>query len=400
MPLPAEMTTRWINAFFAALGLAAAPGLAQPPPLVIGATIAQTGSLVDLAKDYEKGLQLWQEEINAAGGLLGRRIELRLLDDGSEAIRVGDLYKRLIRDEKADLLLGPFGSAASLMAGAEAESARRVMVNGAGSSRTVHRRTPRYVFQSVAPYTAYGTGILELARQAGYRRLFILARDDPAPREMAEGTLEAALKLGLEAGDLNMFPGGQENFAPLVAKARARRADAWIAFGEARDAAEMVRNFRQLDYAPRLFFASGAIDPRFIARVGQDAELVVGTAEYHPRFASAANHAFAKAYTVRWSTPPNSPAAEGYAAATLLGEAVRRAGSIDQDKIRAALAALDGATILGRYRVDPASGEQVGTKPALLQIQKGRAEVIWPPGLETAKHVLPFPQWHERQLLK
>ncbi len=70
-------------------------------PLIIGAVVSETGAHAALAADYRKALLLWQEEINAAGGLLGRRVELKLLDDASEAVKAGPLYRQLIGD-KAD----------------------------------------------------------------------------------------------------------------------------------------------------------------------------------------------------------------------------------------------------------------------------------------------------------
>ncbi len=67
---------------------------------------------------------------------------------------------------------------------------------------------------------------------------------------------------------------------------------------------------------------------------------------------------------------------------------------------RAALAALETATVLGAYKVAPESGVQIGAKPAVVQIRKGRAQVVWPPAFETAKPLLPYPQWNERSLLR
>jgi hypothetical protein len=83
----------------------------------------------------------------------------------------------------------------------------------------------------------------------------------------------------------------------------------------------------------------------------------------------------------------------------VLGEAVRRAGSIETETVRSALAALETETPLGRYRVG-ASGQQLGIVPAVAQIQRGRAQVVWPFGLETAQPLQPYPQWKDRQVLK
>jgi branched-chain amino acid transport system substrate-binding protein len=377
------------------MSLAALPAWGEPPPIVVGATVAQTGALASLAADYGKGLLFWAEEVNAAGGLLGRRIELRLLDDESDAGRSGELYAELIRN-KVDLLIGPYGSAATLMASAEAERAQRVLINGAGPSLAVHKRAPRYLFQTTMPNSAYGVGVLELVKSAELASVFIVARDDYMVREMAEATRERAVNQGLNAADIEVYRVSTEDFSTYVAKASP---DAWIAFGEARDTAEMLRSFRKLRYAPRLFFARSAADPRLIAMVGQDAEFALGVREYDARFKTPGNERFAAAFAVKWSAPPTFAAAQGYAAGTVLAEAVRRSKSLDQTKLRATLAQMQTDTVLGGYKVDPKSGEQRTAQPAVVQIQRGRPEVVWPPALQTAS-LQPYPKWDERRLLK
>ena len=372
---------------------------AQPAPILVGVALPQSGVLAAAASDYRKALLLWQDEINAAGGLLGRRVELRVHDDASDAVRTGALYAQLIRDDKADLLIGPYGSAATLMAAAEAERARRVLINGAGPSRVVHKRSSRYVFQTALPNAAYGAGVLELARSAGLASVFILARDDSASREMAEATLDAAAKQGLKAGEIELYRGGAMDFAPQVKKAQAAGAEAWIAFGELRDTVEMVRTFRKLGYAPRLFFARKASDRRLVELVGQDAEFSLGTMEYDARFATPGNREFVAAFAAKWSAAPSPLAAAGYAAATVLAEGVRRAAALDQEKLRAELSRMEIGTVLGSYKVEPASGAQIGAKPAVVQILGGKPQVVWPQGLQMAARQ-PYPPWSERRVLK
>jgi branched-chain amino acid transport system substrate-binding protein len=381
--------------------LIAAPAFAQQPaqsPVTVGAAMPQSGILADLAADLRKALLLWQEEVNAGGGLLGRRVELQLLDDRSESGDAGRLYEQLISENKVELLVGPFGSAASLGAAAVAERHRRVLVNATGAARRVHKTGFRYVFQTVAPLGAYGTGALELAQAQGYRRIVLLARDDLNAREMASLARDEAAARGFTVGEVELYAPGSTDFAPQVARARAGGAEAWIAFGLPQDAAEMVKNFRKLGYAPRLFVAQGAAQPDFVARVGQDAEYAAGIALYERRARTRGNAEFAQAYAKRWSAEPGSVAAEGYAAAKVLEEGVRRAGTLDSEKLREALAALETETPLGAYKVDRA-GAQVGARPLLVQIQRGRREVVWPEALATAKWQ-PYPSWEARRPLK
>src|SRR4051812_31224133 len=85
----------WITSALV-LGGALSSALAQEKPLVLGAVVSETGSHAAAAADYRKGLVLWAEQANAAGGLLGRPIDLQLKDDGSEAARAGAAYAELI----------------------------------------------------------------------------------------------------------------------------------------------------------------------------------------------------------------------------------------------------------------------------------------------------------------
>ena len=357
---------------------------------MVGAAVSRTGAQGEFGADYARGLELWRDQVNAAGGLLGRRVELRLFDDGSQAVNAGPLYQRLIREEKADLLIGPYGSAATLIAASEAERARRVMINAAGPASAVHSREPKYLFQSSLPYASYGTGVLQIAADNGYRRLLILARDDGASRDMAQGMQRAAQRDFAVQG-LEVYRPGTTDFSLQVKKAREVDAEAWIAFGDANDAAGMVKTFKRLNYAPQLFFARGVSHPRFVRLVGQDAEWSLGSIDFDPRLVPAAR-VFALAYAEKWKVPPTLPAAEGYAAGTVLAAAVRAAASLDQERIRAALAEIEIATVFGDYKVAPENGMQIGAKPQVVQIRKGRPEQGNP--------LLPYPQWDERALIR
>jgi branched-chain amino acid transport system substrate-binding protein len=186
---------------------------------------------------------------------------------------------------------------------------------------------------------------------------------------------------------------------PFLERASKGGADAWLAFGETRDAAEMVKSMKRIGYVPRLFFARSASGAKFIERVGQDAEYALAVIEYDVRFRTAGNEQFVKAFDAKWSALPGAAAAEGYAAGTVLAEALRRAGTANPDKLRATLAALVMPTVLGEFKAG-AAGEQVAERSAIVQTQLGRAEIVWPPALQTAKPVLPYPPWSERKRLE
>ncbi len=382
---------------FFLLMLAAPAALAQRP-LVVGAAMPQSGLLADIAADLRKALLLWQEEVNGAGGLLGRRVELQLLDDRSQSSAAAQLYEQLLREDKVDLLFGPFGSAATLGAAGVAERNRRVLINATGTARAVQKPGFRYVFQVPAPLGAYGRGALEMARGLGLKRIVIAAREDPTARECATLAREQATELGIATDAIEGYAAGTSDFSLQVNRAKAAGAEGWIAFGLAQDAAEMVKSFRRLGFAPRLFVAQGAAEPAFVKRLGQDAEYATGISAYERVVATPANTRFRQAFAKKWSSEPGALAAEGYAAAKIMEEAVRRAGSVETEKLREALLALEIETPLGRYKVDR-SGAQLAAAPLLVQIQRGRPKIVWPEALAAAKWQA-FPAWEDRKRLK
>lgn len=369
----------------------------EPQPIVVGAVVSQSGSQAALAETYLKGLRVWQAELNAAGGLLGRKVELRVLDDHSEAARAGPAYAELLAGG-ASLLIGPYGSAATLVAAGEAERARHVLANGAGPSARVYKRPQPWVFQTLAPYSSYGEGVLAVAKEGGCSRLWLLARNDSASVEMADAARTLALKQGFIAPEVQTYVGGND-ILPLVASAASGQIECWIAFGEARDAADTVIAMKRQHYAPAFFYERSGADPRFIERVGQDAEYTLASAVYDPAWHTPYNAGFVKAYAARWGGPPDADAAQAYAAGTVLARAVERVGSLDQEKLRAALAEMEIDTVLGTYRVAP-TGEQIGMRPSVIQIVRGHAELLWPPELAGQAKLSPYPPWNERKLLK
>src|ERR1043165_586281 len=197
--------TGWITSalFLAALATA------QERPLVVGAVVSETGAHAGAAADYRKGLLLWAEQA---------KVDLRLKDDASEAAKTGTAYAELIAGG-AQVLIGPYGSAATLTGAAEAERARRVMLNAAGPSGQVHKRQPRYVFQTSPPYTAYAEGVLAMVRAAKAESLYMVARDDAGSREMGEAAINLARKLGFQRVLLEIYSAGTVDFLPQLYKA-------------------------------------------------------------------------------------------------------------------------------------------------------------------------------------
>lgn len=376
----------------ALLACAASSG-AQERPLVLGLTLAQTGQLSDLAQSYRRGLDLWLDEANARGGVLGRRVELRVRDDKSDATTVAALYEKLLAEDKVDVLLGPAGSAATLPAMAVAETRRRMLVNGSGADTAVLKRGNRYAIHVPAATQDYGDHLWPLLSAAGAKRPLLLDRDDSG---MAKRLREQAAldKVAYELADPNL----SADPAALVQHARDKGVDAVIVAGDPGAATELVKAMKKAAWAPRVFVATAAAQPGFVRAIGQDAEYAIGVLPYSPAQRTGNNAAFVKAYRARHAKAPDFHAACGYAAGLLLEAGLREAGTTDSEKLREAFVRVKVESPFGRHEAGK-DNAQAGVRPVLFQYQQGRRQVVWPEPAATARAVVPYPAWSERKLL-
>ena len=107
-----------------------------------------------------------------------------------------------------------------------------------------------------------------------------------------------------------------------------------------------------------------------------------------------------KAYGAKWSSPPGALAAAAYTAGSVLAAAVERTGTLESAKLRATLGKLEMDTLLGRFRIDPASGAQVGMQPVVVQMIEGRVQAVWPEALAAGREPAPFVAWAERKVIR
>jgi branched-chain amino acid transport system substrate-binding protein len=184
--------------------------------------------------------------------------------------------------------------------------------------------------------------------------------------------------------------------APFARLLQASGTDGVVTPASAYDAADLVRGFKAAGYTPKMFVVRGSLDPQFIKLVGMDAEYSIGLSSYETRAKTPGNAEFVKAYRAKYEVAPDFHAACGWAAGKVIEAAVRNAGEFNQEKLRAAFAALETPTVLGGYKVTP-DGSQVAATSFVVQILKGRREVIWPDAYRSAEPVLPMPEWSQRK---
>jgi len=365
-------------------------------PVRIGVALSQTGNLADSAAPYFKGLDLWREQANARGGLAGRPIEFVVYDDRSDPATAARLYEKLITDDKVDLVMSSLGSATAATGSAVAEKHKIIMINGGGAAEAIQQRGFKYVFQTAARISSYADGVVPLIEKYKVKSIALVSRDYAAARDISK-----AIKGSIKDKDIKVvideyFPAGTADFSSQIAKGQQLQPDLWIGLLYPNEAIETVRQFHSVNYMPKLFVANGVSQDDFITSAGKDAEYALGMSLYEPSLPSEGNKEFVRTYHAKYNADPGYYAAFGFVAGTVLEAAVKKAGSVDTEKLRDVLTTLKLGTVMGKHEVDPTTYMQVGVKGLVVQVQNGKREVVWPEEYKTAEPKLPIPAWDKR----
>ena len=365
-------------------------------PVRIGVALSQTGNLADSAAPYFKGLDLWREQANARGGLAGRPIEFVVYDDRSDPATAARLYEKLITDDKVDLVMSSLGSATAATGSAVAEKHKIIMINGGGAAEAIQQRGFKYVFQTAARISSYADGVVPLIEKYKVKSIALVSRDYAAARDISK-----AIKGSIKDKDIKVvideyFPAGTADFSSQIAKGQQLQPDLWIGLLYPNEAIETVRQFHSVNYMPKLFIANGVSQDDFITSAGKDAEYALGMSLYEPSLPSEGNKEFVRTYHAKYNADPGYYAAFGFVAGTVLEAAVKKAGSVDTEKLRDVLTTLKLGTVMGKHEVDPTTYMQVGVKGLVVQVQNGKREVVWPEEYKTAEPKLPIPAWDKR----
>jgi branched-chain amino acid transport system substrate-binding protein len=365
-------------------------------PVRIGVALSQTGNLADSAAPYFKGLDLWREQANARGGLAGRPIEFVVYDDRSDPATAARLYEKLITDDKVNLVISSLGSATAATGSAVAEKHKMVMINGGGAAEAIQQRGFKYVFQTAARISSYADGIVPMIEKYKIKSIALVSRDYAAARDISKAIKEQIKDKDVKIVMDEYFPAGTADFSSQIAKGQQLQPDLWIGLLYPGEAIETVRQFHSMNYMPKFFVANGVSQDDFIKSAGKDAEYALGMSLFEPSLPSEGNKEFVKTYHDKYSADPGYYSAFGFVAGTVLEAAVKKAGSIDTEKVREALTTLKMGSVMGRHEVDPNTYMQVGVKGLVVQVQNGKREVVWPEEYKTAEPKLPIPAWDKR----
>ena len=383
-------------AVVAALTTVALPAAAQAP-IKIGASISMTGTYAKPGIYQKEGYELCVQEANDKGGLLGRKIDLVVYDDQSTPATGQRLYEKLITEDKVDVVMGPYSSAISEAVANVTEKYKKVMVAPLAATTSIFKKGRKYIFMVISPAEVYLEGLVDIAAKRGLKTIAIVNEDTLFPKTAANGTAEFAKKRGLQIVLQEAYPKGNTDFSALLTKIKAVNPDVIAASTYFDDAVALTRQMKELNVTPKMYGVTVGGDlPEFYDLLKQNAEYIYGATQWEPTLPYPGQKEFMASYLKKFNHEPSYHAAAGYAGCVLYLDAVRKAGTLDADKVREQLLKLETRTMLGDYKVD-ADGFQTAHKMVLFQWQDGKKVTVWPDDLAAGgKARFPTPPWNQR----
>jgi branched-chain amino acid transport system substrate-binding protein len=369
---------------------------ADAKDIVVGTSVALTGKYARTGQEQLQGFQTWVDDVNARGGLLGRKVRLVHYDDESKPETGAKLYEKLITDDKVDLLIGPYSSDVTMAASTVAEKHGIPMVSAGASASEIWARGYKNIFGLYTPANTYMDQILEFAKGKGLKRVALIYENTAFPIDVANGVRAAVKRLGLELVFEEEYGKASTDFASMIIKMKAKKPEVIVGGSYLPDSTAFMRQAKENRLSASIFaFAVGPGLPDFGTNLGPEAEGVMGNTQWEPELNLPGVKEFAAKYKTRYGHDPGYHAGGGYGTGQVLEAAVKKAGSLDANKVRTTLFALDTVTAFGRYKVD-ATGLQVGKPGYTIQWIGGVRQLVLPENVATAKIVYPFKDWTQR----
>ena len=373
-----------------ASALIAGPAAAQSAgaPIRIGSTLALTGPLSSTAQVHKLVGEIYVEQLNKRGGLLGRQVEWVVRDDQSKPDLARTLYEQLVTSDKVDLLMGPYATGAILSAMGVAQRYNKVLVHhtlGVPSLAKYDMHFPAWSLGSDPANTVNNTLFDALAASGKPpKTVAVVTSKFPSIHFMALGAREVLKKRGLNEVLFLEWEFGNRDFGPIANRVKDAKPDfVWVgAIGL--DGNLLLDAMKKIDYVPpQHFHMYPAPGPMVKAPETQKALSVTIFEEHAPYTNNAVAAEFVKLYNDRAAkanlpdTSVETQAAASYSAWQILEAGVTATKSLDDKAIAAWLKKNRVDTIQGRLRFDGPTnyGDDL---MRIKQVQNGKWVVVWP----------------------
>jgi len=377
--------------------------------IVLGAPLGLTGSLTKESILTQQGYNLWLDWINAQGGIVVNGVKhpvtIKYYDDTSNSNQSAVLMQKLITEDKANFLLGPYGSGATATDAAIAEQNQIPMVEANGAAQAIFNQGYKYTFGVLSPANKYLQGVIDMAATLSPKptTIAMLSADDNFSLEVADAINTYAPTKGMRVVLYKKYKNGATNLTAEVNAAKQANADIVLNSGHLQEAIAINKAAKDQKLNAKIFaYSVGPSTPDFITALGKDANYVYDGSQWTPQvkytpefYLTSAEYVAAYKAKYPGKGDPDYHVAESTAACLALQRAIENANSLDPVKVRDALAALDMTVFFGQVKFD-SRGINIYKPMVVEQIQNGEHHTVFPATVADAQPMYPTPAWDQR----
>ncbi|QEL66503.1 branched-chain amino acid ABC transporter substrate-binding protein [Oryzomicrobium terrae] len=333
-----------------ALLLGAVSGAFAADPIKVGSVLSVTGPAAFLGDPELKTLQMYVDDINKQGGVLGRPLQLVHYDDGSDANKANSFAKRLIDDDKVDVIVGGTTTGATMSMAPLVERAGVPFISLAGAVVIVEP-VKKWVFKTPHTDRMAAEKVFEDMKKRGLTKVALLAETSGFGQSGKKETEAVAGKYGITLVANETYGPKDTDVSPQLTKIKnAPGVQAVFVFGLGQGPAIVTKNYKQLGITLPLYQSHGVASEEFIKLAGPAAEGVrLPAAALLVADKLPANDpqkpvvvAYTKAFNEKWKTDVSTFGGHAYDGLMLAVDAIKRAGSTDKAKVRDAIEATKG----------------------------------------------------------
>ncbi|GLT23417.1 ABC transporter substrate-binding protein [Zoogloea oryzae] len=319
-------------------------------PIKIGSILSVTGPAAFLGDPELKTLQLYVEEINKKGGVLGRQLQLVHYDDGSDANKANGFAKRLIDDDKVDLIVGGTTTGSTMSTVPLVEKAGVPFISLAGAVVIVEP-VKKFVFKTPHTDRMAAEKVFEDMKKRGISKVALLSETSGFGQSGKKETEAVAAKYGVTLVANETYGPKDTDMSPQLTKIKnTAGVQAVFVFGLGQGPAIVTKNYKQLGITLPLYQSHGVASDEFLKLAGPAAEGVrlPSPAQLIPEKLPAGDPqkpvvtAYDKAYKERYKQDVSTFGGYAYDGLMIAVDAIKRAGSTDKAKVRDAIEATKG----------------------------------------------------------
>jgi branched-chain amino acid transport system substrate-binding protein len=361
-----------------------------------------TGKQAKFGEIMKRSYEMAAEEINATGGVKGKKIALSFEDSAGKPETARAIVEKLIDVKKQPIIVGEYTSACAKAVSAVAEERKTPYLVVASADDAITKQNYKYVFRQNQVNDHYADAFVAFMKEVVKPKTIAILYESSAFGTSGSEAMERdAKKIGAQVVLNEKFETGAIDFKPLLSKVKAAQPEVIYTVAYANEAQLVMKQIKELRLDAKLFSggAAGFAIPEFIDGAKEAAEYVVSATLWTPQLKYPGTKEFAEKYKAKHKDYPSYHGASAYAAMYVTADALKRAKDWTNDGIRDALKTTDLKTAFGPVKFEDKEGyqNQNFAETLAIQVQKGEFETIWPKQHASKPFIYPVPSWKERR---